>query len=138
MTLEGTAKQVFTDTFSNDKNHLVVTNRLLQVVGRGFVQTASIPFYFKWTNNLIQSWQSFNRTIESNGYLKYHSNSGPLLIVKAKQGFAKSELGKETLMAMRITSNDEEQNWNQFCKIVDKYLHARLKETIDNNFFFKY
>ena len=57
VTLEGTAKQVYTDTFSNDKDYLTVTNRLMQAFGRGFVQTACIPFYFVWSANLYTSWR---------------------------------------------------------------------------------
>lgn len=135
VTLEGTAKQVYTDTFSNDKDYLTVTNRLLQAFGRGFVQTACIPFYFAWSAHLYTSWRGFIRTIENSGYLKYHPNSGPLLINRAKQGFNKSKLGREILMAMRITDKDQEYDWKQFCKTVETYLNSRIREKIDNDLF---
>ena len=48
---------------------------------------------------------------DNNGYLKYHSDSGPLLIAEAKQGFGKSGLGRELLLATIMTASNGEKDW---------------------------
>merc|ERR1711911_494830 len=75
---------------------------LLNTFGRGLVQTASIPFVFKWTKCFSTSWIAYQKSIRNSGYQKYQPKNDQILIEYAKIGFRNSELGKEILNALRM------------------------------------
>ena len=104
------AAQVLIGTSAKEKYFLEVTEMLLNTFGRGLVQTASIPFVFKWTKCFTTSWIGYQKSIRNSGYQKYQPQNDQILIEYAKIGFRNSELGKEILNALRMANLFETQS----------------------------
>ena len=120
----GRAKEAVTQDAMRMRNGFRSLGNLAETFGQGDEHLLNEPHQFQWggaNGPLDRRWIEYKNLIDGFGILKKFKNIDPLVVLLAKNGFAKYH-NSRALLNYCTTELPRNPTWYQFKQVVDKFL----------------